>query len=254
MWPARCAASASGSSPVTVCASSSRRTISTAPASSTATAEGSGGPARGRGMRERELIEALERLLGRPHGRVVRSIGDDAAVVRADGFAVTSVDAMIEGVHFLREWLSAREIGHRALAGALSDLAAMAADPGEAYLTLGLPEGTPLEDAIELVDGAKRLAEASGAQLIGGDVTRSPALIAAFTVVGWAADPGQLVARDGARPGDVVVVTGSLGGPGAGLGLLEERVTGTGAGGGGLRARFACSVPRLREGGGLASG
>ena len=90
-------------------------------------------------MRELELIEALEQVLGRSSARTVRGRGDDAAVVRARPYSVTSVDAMVDGVHFLSAELTPEEIGHRALAGALSDLAAMGAEAGEAYLALGLP-------------------------------------------------------------------------------------------------------------------
>ncbi|MGH2858131.1 MAG: AIR synthase related protein, partial [Solirubrobacteraceae bacterium] len=100
-------------------------------------------------MRELELIGALERMLA-PAGaaaasagrRVVRWIGDDAAVVRAGGsYAVTSVDTSVDGVHFRAGQLSFDEIGHRALGSALSDLAAMGANAGEAYLALALPPG-----------------------------------------------------------------------------------------------------------------
>src|SRR6185312_15265084 len=94
MSPARCAASASASCRATVCAASCRRTTSTARASSTATARTA------RAMRELALIEALEQVLRHDDPRVVRWLGDDAAVVRAGGFAVTSVDTMVEGIHF----------------------------------------------------------------------------------------------------------------------------------------------------------
>ena len=164
-------------------------------------------------MRELDLIAALETTLLRGGPRVVRWLGDDAAVVRGRGYAVTSVDTMVDGVHFRRSQLSGDEIGHRALAGALSDLAAMGARPGEAYLALGLPAETAIGYALEIAGGAQALAGTAGATIAGGDVTRTQTLTVSFTVVGWAADPGLLVGRDGARPGDLVAIlgVGSLG-------------------------------------------
>lgn len=189
---------------------------------------------------------------------MLRAAGDDAAVVRAGGHAVTSIDQMIDGVHFRAGQLHPREIGHRALAGALSDLAAMGAAAGEAYLALGLPEGTGLEWAVALVEGAAELAKRVGARLVGGDVTRAPALSACFTVVGWVEDPGELVGRDGAQVGDRVGVTGQLGGAAAGLALLEDRVPITRRSAlpeqvvAALRERYARPLPRLHEGRALA--
>ena len=205
-------------------------------------------------MRELELIEALERRLAGAGGRVIRGAGDDAAVVRADRYAVTSVDAMVEGVHFRSDQLTPEEIGHRALAAAVSDLAAMGALPGEAYLVLGLPPGGQSERALALVDGARALADAVGIKIAGGDVTRAPALTVSFTVVGWAHDAGELVGRDGARAGDRVAVTGTLGAAGAGLALLEGRAgRGLGAAAAAaLRERYARPWPRLKEGRELA--
>jgi thiamine-monophosphate kinase len=184
----------------------------------------------------------------------VRSIGDDAAVVRADRYAVTSVDAMVDGVHFRTEQLAPEEIGHRALAAAVSDLAAMGARPGEAYLVLGLPPGFGSEPALALVDGARALAEEVGIVLAGGDVTRAPALTVSFTVVGWAHDPAELIGRDGARPGDQVAVTGTLGAAGAGLAVLDGRAGADldAATRGALRERYARPRPRLDAGRELA--
>ena len=202
-------------------------------------------------MRELELIDALELVLGPGGPRVLRWLGDDAAVVRARGYAVTSVDSMVDGVHFRREQLSPADIGHRALAGALSDLAAMGADAGEAYMTLGLPAGMQLSDAVSVARGAQSLASRLGVAIAGGDVTTAGALTVSFTVVGWASDPGELVGRDGAKVGDVVAVTGTLGGAGAGLALLEQPARADSLAepvADALRERYARPEPRLAEG------
>jgi len=152
---------------------------------------------------------------------VVRGIGDDCAVVRPDGLAFTSVDCMVEQVHFRRGWLEPFELGWRALAAALSDLAAMAVPPGEAYLALGLPGDFGEPAALELARGAKDLAKRHGLAIVGGDVVASPALFVCVTVVGWCREGERWVGRDGARPGELLAVTGSLGGPAAAVSWLE---------------------------------
>ena len=173
-------------------------------------------------------------------------------MTRARAYAVTSVDTMVEGVHFRIGELTAAEIGHRALAGALSDLAAMGAAPGEAYMALGLPAGSAHQDARDLIAGAQELASRAGVTIAGGDITRAPTLLISFTVVGWADDVGELVGRDGAQPGDLVGVTGELGGSGGGLAVVERRVTLTGADASELRRRYARPQPRLAAGQALA--
>lgn len=181
-------------------------------------------------------------------------MGDDAAVVQARPLCVTSVDTVVEDVHFrLAEgWATPAEVGHRALASALSDLAAMGAQPGEAYLALGLPPGFSEQQALELVQGADRLASSCGVAIAGGDVVKAPALIVSVTVNGWAEEPAELLGRDGAVPGDLIGVTGALGGAGAALAIMSSRAQGKSAQAQGALLRARRPMPRLKEGRALA--
>src|SRR5437764_15221482 len=137
-------------------------------------------------MRELELIRRIQERLSVQGDRVLRASGDDAAVVRASGVAVTSIDVVVEDVHFELATHSPGDVGHKALAAALSDLAAMGADAGEAYIALGRPASFGEPEAIELVEAMESLAERSGVTIAGGDVIAAPALTVSVTVVGWA--------------------------------------------------------------------
>lgn len=166
--------------------------------------------------REFDLVRAM---LGR-WGALAHGIGDDAAIVDIPPGErlVVSTDASVEGVHFKREWLTLREFGYRATAAALSDLAAMSAAPRGMVIALTLPEAS-IEEVEALSDGIGDAARVTGTPIVGGDVTRGRQLTVTVTVLGSTATPAR---RDAARPGDIIYVTGVLGGPAAALRALQE--------------------------------
>jgi thiamine-monophosphate kinase len=177
-------------------------------------------------MGEFEFLAKLRERLPPDGPQIKLGSGDDAAVTAPDGATATSVDAMVDGVHFRRGEAKLGTVGRKALATALSDLAAMGAEAGEAYVVLGAPADFDEDDFLSLLDGILELAGETGTTLAGGDVTRAPALTLAVTVVGHAPAADSFVARSGAQPGDLLVLTGEIGAAAAGRLLLEQPVLG----------------------------
>ncbi|RZS87012.1 thiamine-phosphate kinase [Motilibacter rhizosphaerae] len=145
--------------------------------------------------------------------------GDDAAVVRApDGRVVVTTDVLVEGVHFRRDWSSALEVGRKAAAQNLADVAAMGAVPTSVVVGLAAPADLPVAWAESLADGLRTECAVVSVSVVGGDMTRAGQVVISVTALGdlEGRDP---VTRSGARPGDLVVVAGRLGRSAAGLAL-----------------------------------
>jgi thiamine-monophosphate kinase len=173
---------------------------------------------------EHALLARLLVRLPRPSATVLVGPGDDAAVVataRNERLVVTT-DAVVEGVHFSRAYSTPADIGHRALAVNLSDLAAMAATPRWALLSLVLPGAMRVADVEELVDGLAALAKREGVSVVGGNLTRTEGALVVDVTAGGEAAPRKWLTRSGARAGDAIYVSGTLGGAAAGLEMLQS--------------------------------
>ncbi len=202
----------------------------------------------GGGLGEFEIISRYFARAGAraAAGTTILGIGDDAAVLRvpAGHDLVAAVDTIVEGRHFLRG-CDPRSIGHRALAVNLSDLAAMGAIPAWATLALTLPAADPqwLEG---FAAGFFELAREHGVDLVGGDTTAGPLTIS-VQILG-VVPIGEFLRRSGARPGDLIAVTGTLGDAGAGLGVARSPQRGRDPHARALLRRYEFPVPRVAFG------
>jgi len=174
---------------------------------------------------ERALIERIRERMPRPSPPLIVGIGDDGAVLKPERGAlqVLTTDALVEGVHFDRRYSSLEDIGYRAMAVNVSDLAAMGAAPRLALWSLMLPDWAGAEEVGRLADGAGQMAREAGLALAGGNLTRTPGpLVVDVTLLG-AVRPRKFLTRGGGRPGDHVYVSGSVGAAAAGLSWLRSR-------------------------------
>ncbi|MGH2580234.1 MAG: thiamine-phosphate kinase [Actinomycetota bacterium] len=173
-------------------------------------------------LTEDELVEAFRKVLSGELPGVQVGIGDDAAVVEpGTGSTVLTTDMLVEGVHFERSSISARDLGAKSIVVNVSDLAAMGASPRYAMVSLGIPADVDAAWVMELFGGMRAACDEYALALVGGDTNRADAGVIAVAVVGEVGS-GHAVTRSGARPGDILVVTGSLGA--AAGGFLLSRV------------------------------
>src|ERR1700722_877545 len=200
---------------------------------------------------ERELIAAIRKRAGqlpRNLGIVSLGIGDDCAVLhprRGEEIVVTT-DLSLENVHFRRDWHPPQSVGHRCLARGLSDLAAMGARPEAAFLSLAIPAELTGPWMDSFLDGLMALAELHQVPLAGGDMAKSPLVVADIVLMG-SVPKGKALLRSGARAGDVIYVTGALGGSAAELRALERRP-------GDYRGKYKVGHPHLYPEPRLAAG
>jgi thiamine-monophosphate kinase len=175
-------------------------------------------------LAERALIAEIQRMarsgrrrLERGTARIIAGIGDDCAVLRlppgTDSLVTT--DFSLEGIHFRRDWHPAESVGHRCLTRGLSDIAAMGGEPVAVFLSLALPRHVPQPWVRGFMRGLMNLAKKHGATLAGGDTAESPNGILADIIVVGAVPKARAVLRSGARPGELIYVSGELGGSAA---------------------------------------
>jgi thiamine-monophosphate kinase len=163
---------------------------------------------------EHALIERIRARVPDAPAWVIAGIGDDAAVIAPERGCVDVVttDSLVEDVHFRRAWTSMRDVGYKALAVNVSDLAAMGAEPRAATLSLALPASLAVTDFDELIDGFLELARAVRVQLVGGNLTKSPGPVVIDVTLIGSARRRRLMMRSGGKPGHLLYVTGTVGG------------------------------------------
>lgn len=208
-----------------------------------------------RSLGEFGFIERIRQgCLIRPEG-VVRAIGDDAAAfaTSADQVTLLTTDLLVERVHFLREAISGVDLGHKALAVNLSDIAAMGGSPREAFVSIAIPADCSLAYLEAIYAGMTDLARAHNVNILGGDTTASKGDLIINVALTGSVPEAELLRRDGARPGDLLVITGQIGESRAGLHLILNQIQADTPGLGRLLGAHLHPKPHLREGRFLAT-
>jgi thiamine-monophosphate kinase len=173
-------------------------------------------------LTEDELVRAIRKVLSGEAPGVLVSVGDDAAVVEpGEHQLVLTSDMLVEGVHFDLSSVSAHDLGHKSITASASDIAAMGGSPRYGLVSLALPAAVEAPWVMELYGGIREAADEYGMAVVGGDTNRGEHHVVSVTAVGTVAR-GNAVRRSGAKPGDHLVVTGTLGAAAGGLRLAKE--------------------------------
>ncbi len=203
------------------------------------------------------LIDAVARMIEKSRDNKAESwknlllgVGDDCAVWKGGSAnQLAKVDCQVQGVHFNLDIISWEDLGWKALAINLSDIASMGGIPRYALVSLGLPQHTEVEDVMSLYEGMLKLARQTGTALVGGNISGSPVVFVDVNVIGRTGNPGgKYLSRSSARPGDLIAGTGCLGTAAAGLEMLSQKLEFSPKITRSLRQSFARPQPRLKEG------
>jgi len=192
---------------------------------------------------EFNLIKRMSAGLGHAGRQVIAGIGDDAAALHssADRLQLVTTDMLVEDVHFRLSTTEPSQLGWKSLAVNISDIAAMGGEPTYAFVSIGLPRETLVKFVDELYAGMRTIAETYSVDIVGGDTVSAPQLIINIALLGEVEEE-NLILRSGAQIGDAIVVTGDLGGSGAGLEILERDLP---IGG---KRKHLMPIPRVQEG------
>ena len=196
------------------------------------------------------LIDLLSKTVsGLSDRQLIMGIGDDAAAWQGDASTqLATIDSLVQDVHFTLDITPWYDLGGKALAVNLSDIAAMGGMPRYALVSLSLPGDTEVENVTELYRGMAALARQFGVAIIGGDTCRAPLISITVTVLGSAGNDKQLLRRAAARPGDQIAVTGYTGSAAAGMAMLNGKQQFNPEDSSYLRDAFLRPIPRIAEG------
>ena len=168
----------------------------------------------------------IDKITKKPKNKdVVIGIGDDAAVVKTSGLTVLTIDCLVEGDHFRKDWFTPKQIGMKAIEINVSDIASMGATPKYALVSLGLPNDLDVEFVEKLYDGMWKVCDKYNIEIVGGNMTHCGQIFISITLTGEV-NKHDLSLRSNAKAGDFIFVSGSLGNGRAGLRLFQEKLDG----------------------------